>query len=84
MLILEKKITFLERYNNIFKKTLKPEIIYLDEKLVWKRFLKNFGLKCSKLKHLKNYNLENLNHLKDDEIYKTIVKCCSSLIKEII
>jgi len=84
MLILENKISFIERYNRILKKTLRPKIIYLDERLIWKRFRKIFGLYHQKLKYLKNNPPEILENLSDDEIYRSILKSCGSIIEEIL
>ena len=64
MLILEKKISFFERYNTILKDILKPEIIYLDQKLVWKRFRKNFGLSHIKLEN-PNKNIHKIYNVKN-------------------
>ena len=84
MLVLENKISFIERYNRILIKTLKPEIIYLDERLIWKRFRKTFGHYHQKLKYLKNNTTEILENLSDDEIYRSILKSCGSIIKEML
>jgi hypothetical protein len=83
MLILEKKISFHERYNNILNDTLKPEIIYLDEKLIWKRFRKIFGLSHLKLNNLRNTSPIILENLSNNEIYLAILRSCGSIINEI-
>lgn len=83
MLILEKKISFLERYNNILNETLRPEVIYIDEELIWKRFRKSFGLSHLKLNNLKNFTPNILENLSNDEIYRAILKSCGNIINEI-
>jgi len=83
MLILERKISFLERYSNILKETLKPEIIYMDEKLIWKRFRNIFGLHHLKLINLRIFSPNILDNLSNDEIYQAILKSCRSIINEI-
>lgn len=84
MLILEEKISFFERYNIILKDILKPEIIYLDEKLIWKRFQKYFGLSHIKLNNHHRTIPQVLTDLSNDEVYRMILKSCSELIKDII
>jgi len=84
MLILDEKISFFERYNTILKDILKPEIIYLDEKLIWKRFRKYFGLSHIKLNSHYQTIPQVLTELSNDEVYNTILKSCSDLVKDII
>ena len=83
MLILEKKISFHERYNNILNDTLRPEIIYLDEKLIWKRFRKIFGFSQLKLNNLRKISPIVLENLSNHEIYQAILRSCGSIISEI-
>lgn len=83
MLILEKKISFFERYSIILNDTLRPEIIYLDKELIWKRFRNIFGLTHLKLNNLRNSSPNILENLSNDEIYRAILKSCGSIIKEI-
>ncbi len=83
MLILEEKISFFERYNTILKDILKPEIIYLDEKLIWKRFQKYFGFLHLKLNNLKGFSPMILETLSNHEIYQAILRSCGSIINEI-
>ena len=84
MLILEKKSTFCERYNSILKDVLKPEIIYLDEKLIWRRFRKSFGLSHIKLNNHNQTIPQVLTDLSNYEIYQAILKSCREIVKEII
>jgi len=83
MLILEKKISFHERYNDILNEILRPEIIYLDEKLIWRRFRKIFGFSHLKLNNLKKYSPLILENLSNHEIYQTILRSCGTIINEI-
>jgi len=83
MLILEEKISFFERYNTILNDTLRPEIIYLDKELIWKKFRNIFGLPHLKLNNLRNFSLNILENLSNDAIYQTILKSCGNIINEI-
>ena len=83
MLILEKKISFFKRYNTILKEIIKPEIIYLDDKLIWKRFRINFGLSHIKLNNYNQTIPQILTDLSNDEIYRAILKSCGELVKDI-
>ena len=84
MLILEEKISFFERYNTILKDIVKPEIIYLDEKLIWKRFRKYFGLSYIKLNNHNQTIPQVLTDLSNDDVYLMILKSCRELVKDII
>ena len=83
MIILEKKMNFFERYDMILRDTLRPEIIYLDEQLIWKRFRKIFGFSHLKLNNLKNSLPIILENLSNHEIYQAILRSCGSIINEI-
>ena len=84
MLILEEKISFFERYNSILKDILKPEIIYIDEKLIWRRFRKSFAISHIKLNNHNQTIPQVLTDLSNYEIYQAILKSCGEIVKEII
>ena len=84
MLVLERKINFLDRYHKILQETLKPDVINIDESLIWKRFRGLFDLKWLKYGDLKGTAPEILERLTDDEIYRAILKSCGSIIKEML
>ena len=83
MLILENRINFFERYKAILRDILRPEIIYLDEQLIWKRFRKIFGFLHLKLNNLKDFSPMILETLSNHEIYQAILRSCGSIINEI-
>lgn len=84
MIILEKKMSFFERYNAILSDTLRPEIIYLDEQLIWKRFRKIFGFSHLKLNNHNQTIPQVLTNLSNYEIYRAILKSCREIIKDIM
>jgi hypothetical protein len=84
MLALERKMNFLGRYHKILEETLKPDVINIDENLIWKRFRGLFGLKWLKYGDLKGVVPEILKKLTNDEIYRAILKSCGSIIKEML
>lgn len=83
MIILEKKMNFFERYNAILSDALRPEIIYLDEQLIWKRFRTLFGFPHLKLNNLVNFSPIILENLSNHELYQAILRSCGSIISEI-
>ena len=84
MIILEKKISFFERYNHILENILHPEVIYIDEELIWKRFRKEFVINHLKLRKIKYKIPEILENLSNNDIYHALVKSCGTIIKEIM
>lgn len=84
MLALERKMDFLGRYHKILQETLKPDVIKIDERLLWKRFRGLFDLKWLKYGDLKGAAPEILEKLTDDEIYRAISKSFGSIIKEML
>ena len=84
MIILEKKISFFERYNHILEDILHPKVIYIDEELIWKRFRKEFVINHLKLRKIKYKIPEILENLSNNDIYHALVKSCGTIIKEIM